>query len=317
MDGIGAGGLYKTRAALLCALLLAAGFGAFWWVSSRGGDPEPGAPAGGASSPAAQTRAIQKNFSSNASNASAGSAARASAGESKDLKDIESNSKKMESGLEGADGALLSGLDGRLLLSPELIAFFEQELEGADDPESLREARARLLQSIYAHLDGQAAIQAIEILDQYLDYKKAKGRGDAPAEPSDKLPLERAYFGDSAANQLFGTGEDGAVSGEAERLLSLSAEEKKMRAAGAGDEEIQRLRVERVGAEAAQWLLERDRRRTDWERRLNTFELEIKRRSAGLSGEQEKRAAREKLLEMLFTPEERPRARVLLSISSN
>lgn len=234
-------------------------------------------------------------------------------------KDFSGSSKDIEpsvSALDLEDRVLLVDLEGKLLLGPDWLLFFAQQIEearalGADSDDAIRE---RLHRTMYARLEGDAAREAVLLLDHYLDYQKARevlisGAEAGAPELGDKLALERAHFGDVAAEKLFGLrGEDEAVFG----FLELRAEERAMRAAGAGDAEIQRFRVERLGQEAAQRLLERDRRRLDWERRVNAFELEINKLKLEGADENVRREAGNRLIQKLFAPDERARALAIL-----
>lgn len=234
-------------------------------------------------------------------------------------KDFSGHSKDIEpsvSALGLEDRVLWADLEGKLVLGPDWLLFFEQQIEearamGADNDDAIRE---HLLRTIYGRLEGDAAREAVLLLDHYLDYQKARealisGAQAGAPEFGDKLALERAHFGDVAAEKLFGLrGDDEAVFG----FLELRAEERVMRAAGAGDEEIQRFRVEKLGQEAAQRLLERDRRRLDWERRVNAFELEINKLKLEGADEMAMREAGNRLIQKLFAPDERVRALAIL-----
>ncbi len=220
------------------------------------------------------------------------------------------------SGQSLEESVFIVDFNGKLLIGPGCIAFFEQEMESARDMgagENDDEIQKHVQRMIYEHLDGDAAREAIGLFDKYLGYQKAlRNAGKSPGEQGagDKWALEREHFGEEKAAILFGQHEDK----QADQIAGFMAEERALRAKGAGAEEIQRFRVDRLGLDTAQSLLERDRRRLDWRRRIQAAEMEINRLKSGSLGKDSMSIEENKYLERFFAPDERERAKAILGL---
>lgn len=141
------------------------------------------------------------------------------------------------------DGALRVGPDGKLILGPDVVAFFEYFLSATGE-ESDAVIRARIEAAIRERLDGAAEAEALALLDKYMAYREAgrKLAGSAGADEGDPLTrldaikkLRRAHFGEEAASAMFGAEElEGEVAAERSRVLkdpALSPEEREAKLA--------------------------------------------------------------------------------------
>jgi lipase chaperone LimK len=209
------------------------------------------------------------------------------------------------------DGELRQDEDGELVIGPGVVRFFDYyfsatgEESGAVLRARIVVAIRRHLSS------ARAVGQALALLDTYVGYREASRKLDAGGELAARLDavrrLRRERFGDLAP-RLFGEEEravvvameqrrilgDASLSAddraqrladaearlpdairaaraEATRPLRERAEEEALRAAGAGDAEVQGYRVANDGAEAADRLAELDRRRAAWSARIEAF----------------------------------------------
>jgi lipase chaperone LimK len=98
----------------------------------------------------------------------------------------------------------------------------------------------------------------------------------------------------------------------------LRADEAKIRERGGSDGDIRRLRAERFGEEAAERLADLDRRRADWNVRVEDFRAERSRILADASlSEQERRTAVARLLAERFDEAERTRIEALDRIAAD
>lgn len=135
------------------------------------------------------------------------------------------------------DGALRVGPDGKLILGPEVVRFFEYFL-AATGEESDAVIRARIEAAIRERLDGPAEAEALALFNKYMAYREA-GRNIAVPPGSDGDPmarleavkkLRREHFGEEAASLLFGEEElQGQVAAERSRIMKdpdLSPEER-------------------------------------------------------------------------------------------
>lgn len=254
------------------------------------------------------------------------------------------------------DGALRVDPDGKLVLGPDVVRFFEYFLSATGE-ESDEVIQARIEAAIRERLDGPAEAEALALLNKYMAYREA---GRSIAVPSDDDPLARLdaikklrrdHFGDEAASLMFGEEElEGEVAAErsrimkdpelspeerdaklaeleaklpesaqraneaATRALRLREDEAALRAKGASEEEIRRHRVEAVGEEAADRLQALDQKRAEWKGRIDAFRAERDRIAKQYSDEAARKAAEERLFEESFDPDERARARAVLSL---
>ncbi|MEZ4296177.1 MAG: lipase secretion chaperone [Polyangiaceae bacterium] len=122
----------------------------------------------------------------------------------------------LPSSLEGTevDGSLDVDDEGHLILSPRVIALFDYFFSaGGEEPDSA--IRARIEAYARAHLSAPALDEALDLLGNYVAYRKAgqslAGLDSAP--PRERLTaiqkLRRAHFGDDA-EALFGAEERAA-----------------------------------------------------------------------------------------------------------
>jgi lipase chaperone LimK len=142
------------------------------------------------------------------------------------------------------DGALRTDAKADLIVGPEVAALFEYFLSatGEESPEAIK---ARIVAAIRERLDGRAEVQALALLDRYLDYRDAtRGLRVESEDPAARLAairkLRRERFGAEDADRLFGAEErEGEVAIEASRLASdatLSHAEREARIAALEDE---------------------------------------------------------------------------------
>jgi lipase chaperone LimK len=209
-------------------------------------------------------------------------------------------------------------------------------------------AKARFTALARARLSPGAAAEADLLLGRYLELRQRalQAQGDLPERLRALSAQRRELLGPGAAAALFGDEEALAAAAaarlaarddpaltpeersrreqEAEEQLPpalrarraealapvlLAEQERTLRAAGAGEAEIERLRISQVGPEAAARLGELDRQRSAWESRVADFRA----RAAALEGlgPAEREAGREQLLGALFSGPERLRLQAL------
>lgn len=109
------------------------------------------------------------------------------------------------------DGALVVGVDGRLLVTPALRRFFEYFFVAWGEEPS-EQIRARIEAAIRARLSGAPQRDAFDLLDRYLTYRERGRTLDAAGLADDDLTarfealrsLRREVFGARDAAALFG-----------------------------------------------------------------------------------------------------------------
>jgi lipase chaperone LimK len=122
------------------------------------------------------------------------------------------------------DGALRVDGAGDLVIAPEVLRFFDYYLSATGE-ESAATLRGRIVAAIHRRLpDERPAVQAVALLDAYLDYREAsrglRVDGDDPAARLDALrALRRRSFGTAVAEALFG---------DEERALAVAIEQRKL-----------------------------------------------------------------------------------------
>lgn len=100
--------------------------------------------------------------------------------------------------------------------------------------------------------------------------------------------------------------------------VDLRNQTRQLREQGASAADIRRLRQQTVGAEATQRLEVLDQQRSDWQKRLSTFQAEKDKieNSSGLS-KMDKEAAQARLAEEMFSESERLRVEAALQLSQS
>lgn len=138
------------------------------------------------------------------------------------------------------DGDLRVDADGRLIVGPEVLWFFDYWFSTTGE-ESAEAIKARIVAAIQKKLgDSPAAKEALALLDKYIAYREAARSltvdGEGLSEKLDALKkLRREHFGDGDADKLFGTQEKVDAIAIEEKAVredaSLSAAEKAERLA--------------------------------------------------------------------------------------
>jgi lipase chaperone LimK len=190
------------------------------------------------------------------------------------------------------------------------LAYRERARERAGDgldtapPEVRLEAIARLRREVLGAADAEALFGDEEARDRV-----ALARRRALADPT-LAPDERARRlaeADAALPESMRRAAEAAT-----RPMRLAADEAALRASGASDDEIQRLRTERVGSEAAARLAALDRERAEWQARLDAYHAARAAIDADPGRSEADRArAREALLAERFSATERLRVQAL------
>lgn len=225
---------------------------------------------------------------------------------------------------------------GDLLVEPAVLQLFDYYLSAIED-EPIERVLQRIQWDIASQLQGQPRRQAVELLQQYLDYRLALPQLDVPAgmEPEalrQRLQaisaLRRQHFGlensallfaeDEATDQhlidrLASQSEPAAeqpASAEG-REIELIQQVQALRQRGASEAEVLALRERTLGAEAAQALAELDRQQARWQARLAAFSEQRQRILKSPLAETERQQAIERLLAEQFDERERLRVRAL------
>ncbi len=108
-------------------------------------------------------------------------------------------------------GGFAVGPDGHLVPTPDAIALFDYYLAATgEEPEAA--LRARIVDAVHARLEGEAADEAIALLDDYLAFRDEMRALAEAGEPPHDLErrlqwireLRRAHFGEGTADALFG-----------------------------------------------------------------------------------------------------------------
>ncbi|MCK6588400.1 MAG: lipase chaperone [Polyangiaceae bacterium] len=295
--------------AALAGIALLAVFAAAYIVRSGGeGDSKPSGQATSESARPPRPRSAQNSPNNSKSTAA------------KDLRDEGPVLPEKARSLRGTDidGALRVDPDGKLVLGPDVVRFFEYFLSATgeagrsiavpsdDDPLARLDAIKKLRRDHFGdeaaslmfgeeELEGEVAAERSRIMK---DPELSPEERDAKlAELEAKLP-ESAQRANEAAT----------------RALRLREDEAALRAKGASEEEIRRHRVEAVGEEAADRLQALDQKRAEWKGRIDAFRAERDRIAKQYSDEAARKAAEERLFEESFDPDERARARAVLSL---
>ena len=207
----------------------------------------------------------------------------------------------------------------RLVVDEELRRFFDHHLAGAGEEDEAA-ARGRIDAILDATLAPSAAAEGHELLDRYLDLRRAGLRldvnGDLEARWAAVRALRRDILGDEAARAMF-LSEDAELDAALARrpglpaltaadaetvapLVALQAE------VALPPSEVQALRERTFGAEGAARLAALDEARAAWQARLADYQA---RRAANATDAP-------RLLETLFSPEERLRVQALERIAT-
>ena len=173
--------------------------------------------------------------------------------------DIELGSRPLPRSLQGADvpGGLGVDADGNLIVAPGVRVLFDHFLSAVGE-EPLEVIRGRIIAEIRRRLPPKAQVQAIDLLDRYLEYRE-RARELYTAGASDNLDarlqqirdLRRDVFGEKDAEGLFGAEEAvdyvAAAQVEIAKDKSIPEEERQRRIAALAQqlpEEVRQAREE-------------------------------------------------------------------------